>query len=215
MLLKQNSKMLKSDSKNVIVYNFGIPAYKSMTGKITCPMAGVCKTGCYAQMYTYTFPKVKHAYEMRLSATMSANFVHHMNAEIKYLASKHFDKQLYVRIHDSGDFYSTHYLNKWLDIINDNTNVKFYAYTKMVSMLKSIKHPLNFEVIYSFGGMQDLRIDIENDRHVKVFENDSDIPKNYIKANENDLFAIGKNKRIALVYHGNKKWSNTEWQREA
>jgi hypothetical protein len=212
-MLKQNTKIQKSNSAKIAVYNFGIPAYKSVTGKVTCPMAGVCKSGCYAQMYTYTFPKVKNAYEMRLSATMSANFVYQMNAEIQYLRAKHIDKQLYVRIHDSGDFYSTAYLNKWLDIINDNPHVKFYAYTKMISVLKSIKHPKNFEVIYSFGGKQDHLIDTDNDRHVKVYENDNDIPETYIKANDNDLFAITKNKRVALVYHGNKRFDNTEWSK--
>jgi hypothetical protein len=43
----------------------------------------------------------------------------------------------YVRIHESGDFYSQSYVNKWVQIVKANPELKFLAYTK--------SHALNFD----------------------------------------------------------------------
>lgn len=49
-LLTQNSKIKKTSKKlEVRLFNFGIPAYKSASGKITCPFAGDCVKFCYAK----------------------------------------------------------------------------------------------------------------------------------------------------------------------
>lgn len=37
----------------------------------------------------------------------------------------------WVRLHDSGDFFSQDYLARWLDIIRAGTQTRFYCYTKM------------------------------------------------------------------------------------
>ena len=54
-LLTQNSKLKKTSKKlGVRVFNFGIPAYKSASGKLTCPMADACVKFCYAKkVHTY------------------------------------------------------------------------------------------------------------------------------------------------------------------
>ena len=49
-----------------------------------------------------------------------------MNEEIRKKKATH------VRVHDSGDFYSPKYLNKWVDIATQNKDVIFYAYTKSI-----------------------------------------------------------------------------------
>jgi hypothetical protein len=36
----------------------------------------------------------------------------------------------WVRIHDSGDFYSRAYLSAWLEIMRARQRTRFYAYTK-------------------------------------------------------------------------------------
>jgi hypothetical protein len=54
--LTQNSKMKKSSTNNAVVYNFGIPAYKSRRyGIRTCPSAKECARGCYALSGPYQF----------------------------------------------------------------------------------------------------------------------------------------------------------------
>lgn len=208
-MLKQNSKIKKSGNKTELVYNFGIPAFKSIDGLLTCPNATNCVTGCYAKQGTYNFNNVKNAYESRLSLTFKDSFSEDMNSHIKSL--KRQGKRLNIRIHDSGDFYSAEYLNKWLDVIKSNPDVRFYAYTKMISMFKEIVLPENFTVIYSFGGREDHLINVLTDKHAMVFQTLDQLNEyGYHNCSDNDLEIFNSNK-VGLVYHGNKSYSKTFW----
>ena len=111
-LLTQNSK-LKKTSKELgkRVFNFGIPAYKTASGKLTCPMADECVKFCYAKKGAYIWSNVKPAFERRYEITKQDDFVDVMTAEIRK------KKAEYVRIHDSGDFYSRKYLHKWIEVM--------------------------------------------------------------------------------------------------
>ena len=196
-LLVKNKKMSKTNSKTgASVFNFGITAAK------TCPSAKLCLADCYARQGAYRFRNVVAAYENRYQATLLDNFVSVMDKEIKAKRSI-----THVRIHDSGDFYNREYLHKWFKIMSLNPGVKFYAYTKEIKLFKSEAHllPDNFEVIFSYGGKHDKLIDKRKDRHAVVYESVQAIPTIYSNASDNDLLAIGKNKRVALAYHGNKK----------
>jgi len=214
-LLTQNSKMKKSSINGLKVYNFGIPAFKSESGFKTCPMAGTCEKGCYAKDGAYNWGTVKKAYEFRLTATKRDDFVSVMDTLIKKKNIR--AKQLVIRIHDSGDFYSPTYATKWFSIMDKNPDVKFYAYTKMVKMFKDfqteIKLPDNFTLIYSFGGKQDNLIDSKVDRHALVFPTVKEIPPHYIDVSTDDMKALTPNHRIGLAYHGTKNWENTAWER--
>ena len=213
-LLSKNSKMSKSGLGSAIVYNFGIPAYESKaTGIRTCPMAGTCAKGCYANQGSYVWSNVAQAYEWRLQQTLRVEFVEDMIEAIavKQRTAKRNGKQLYIRIHDSGDFYNLEYIAKWFLIMNALPEVKFYAYTKMVRMFKGIQLggrwtiPANFTLIFSFGGLQDSWIDIHTDRHSAIFESESALNEaGYSNAMDDDLIATGANHRIGLVYHGAK-----------
>lgn len=209
--LTQNTKMKKSSG--VKIYNWGIPAFKSNTGFKTCPMAGICATGCYATQGAYRFSNVAKVFEKRLALTKSPEFVDVIDAEIKRRKIKR------IRIHDSGDFYSLSYFLMWRNIMHRNPDVEFYAYTKMVRMLKALQNkdalPNNFTLIYSYGGKQDNLIDVNTDRHSKVFESISDIPSQYINASDDDNLALTTNKNIALIYHGVKNYTNTLWKKSS
>lgn len=205
-LLTQNSKIKKSKDKRT--FNFGIPAYQSASGFKTCPNAAACIEGCYARMGAYTFGNVKPVFEWRLECTFKPEFAAMIQAEI---TKKRVER---VRIHDSGDFYSQEYLNKWIAIANVNPNVEFYAYTKMVSMVKSTPLPSNLRIIFSFGGTQDASINVKSDRHSLVFEKPSHLKKyKYSDASKNDSIALKDNPRIGLLYHGTKSFKNTYWNR--
>ena len=55
-LLTQNSKIKKTAKHfDVKLFNFSIPAYKSKSGEITCPMADKCVKFCYAQKECINF----------------------------------------------------------------------------------------------------------------------------------------------------------------
>ena len=122
-LLTANAKIRKSGKKHGIsLYNFGIPAYKSQSGLITCPAAGSCAKGCYAQQGAYVFGNVKPVFEWRLKVTQSDEFVSLMQAELdaaKRKAAKR-GQRVVIRIHDSGDFYNVPYLKRWLAVIEAN-----------------------------------------------------------------------------------------------
>jgi len=222
-ILTQNAKMKLSSKNGIDVYNFGIPAFKSVTGLITCPNAKQCATGCYARSGTYRFSNVVNAYEKRLELTQNKNFIEIMVAEIKAksIQSTSKDRRCIIRIHDSGDFYNERYLNDWIDIIKGSPNTTFYAYTKMVHLFKNYTYggfktiPKNLVVIYSYGGKDDALIDTNTDRHSRVFENESDLLKlGYIDATHDDMIAaLSPSNKIGLVYHGNKNYSNTSWSK--
>ena len=199
-LLTQNSK-LKSTSKiiNKRVFNFGITAYKSITGKIICPFADKCVEYCYAQKGAYSWSNVKPAFEKRYEITKQDNFIELMNKEIKR------KKVDFLRVHDSGDFYSPSYIQKWFKIANQNPNVNFYAYTKSIPLFKGLAIPENFDIIFSEGSKVDALINVKTDRHAKIFKSVDELEKaGYINASKNDLNAtkfFTSNHKIGLVYH--------------
>jgi hypothetical protein len=205
-LLTANAKIRKSGKKHGIsLYNFGIPAYKSQSGLITCPAAGTCKVGCYAQQGAYVFGNVRPVFEWRLQVTQSDEFVSLMQAELddaKRRAHKR-GQRVVIRIHDSGDFYSVPYLKRWLAIMDANPEIHFYAYTKQVRLFKRLETPANFRLIFSEGGIFDDEIDL-NKFHSRVFRTNEELhAAGYADASEDDLVAgIGDNPRIGLVYHG-------------
>ena len=135
-LLTQNTKLKKtSKTLGLRVFNFGIPAYKSASGKLTCPMADTCVKFCYAKKGAYIWSNVQPAFEKRYQLSKTDNFVSKMYDEIVK------KKPDYVRVHDSGDYYSKKYLNKWIDIALLFPEVRFYSYTNMVEMmLRSEEH---------------------------------------------------------------------------
>ena len=110
-LLTQNSNIKKTSKHfGVKLMNFGIPAYKSASGKLTCPMADECVKFCYAKKGAYIWSNVQHAFEQRYQLSKTDEFIDAMNNEIKR------KKPDYIRVHDSGDYYSRAYLNKWIQI---------------------------------------------------------------------------------------------------
>lgn len=199
-ILTQNSK-IKSTSKhyNIKVLNFGIPAYKSVSGKITCPNADECIKFCYAKKGAFKWPNVINAYEKRYELTKTSKFINKVNADITIKEPD------YIRIHDSGDFYSRSYLNKWLAVAIHNPSVRFYAYTNCVQMLKNADLPDNFDVIFSDSGKQKHLIDRKTDRHTKIFDSIEDLlSAGYTDASKHDLNAtkwFNKTNKVGLVKH--------------
>ncbi len=184
-MLSSNSK-LKKDK----IFNFDIPAYKSNTGLITCPMAKDCIANCYARQGTYNFPVVKAKLERNLTISLTDDFITLMDYEIKK------NKVKILRIHSSGDFYSREYIAKWMKIMELNPEVKFYAYTKSFRWFSKL--PENFKLIQSDGGKD--AIDMKKPHAIVVKKK----VKGYKDASESDLVAY-KNDKIQLVYHGQRK----------
>jgi hypothetical protein len=199
-----NSKLQKTAKEfNVRIFNFSIPAGNDKkSGKITCPFAGSCLKLCYAKRGMYRFGNVERALSKRYQASKEENFVETITNE---LAKVKKDKQTYVRIHDSGDFYSPAYFAKWLEIARLNPSVRFYAYTKSHSFIRGIELPENFDLIYSLGSKNDELIDQAKERHSKIFYSSEEMQdQGYTDSSYLDILAtkwLTENHKIGLLIH--------------
>ncbi len=199
-LLTQNTKLKKTSKElGVRVFNFGIPAYKSASGKLTCPMADGCVKFCYAKKGAYIWSNVKPAFEKRYQLSKTDDFIDAMNAEIIK------KKPEYIRVHDSGDYYSRAYLHKWIEIAIRNPDIRFYSYTNMVKMMLNVKLPQNFDIIFSDSGKQKDAIDKLKHRHTKIFSSKEDlVSAGYTDASSVDLYAtkwFNKTNKVGLIFH--------------
>ena len=112
-LLKYENAKLKHQ------FIFNLPVSKAICGR-QCP-------GCYALKAQVRFPNVVLPYrQRRYAAALEDSFVSRITKEIT--SSKR--TLTAVRIHESGEFFSQAYLNKWLAIAEACPNTRFYAFTK-------------------------------------------------------------------------------------
>lgn len=202
-IITQNSKLKETSKKlGLRVFNFGITAYKTKSGKITCPFADKCVKFCYAKKGAYIWSNVAKVFEQRYELTKSKDFIDIMKKEI---IKKRVD---FLRVHDSGDFYSNKYFLNWMQIAKSLPNVKFYAYTNSIQIVKNNKNniPENFDFIFSDSGKQINLIDKNKDRYTKIFKTEKELLQaGYINASKIDLnatkFINPYNKKVGLVYH--------------
>jgi hypothetical protein len=119
-----------------------IPTW-SLPAKKTCPgSTRQCRKACYAckaeKMYKGVYPCRNENY----LDSKREDFVDLMVAMIGKKKSDLF------RIHESGDWYSQEYLDKWFDICKALPKVRFLAFTKSFALDYSNK-PENLEIIWS------------------------------------------------------------------
>ena len=118
---------------------------------ITCKKS--CKF-CYARKAEQLYPEVLPSRHRNLLASKKDNFVVDM---IDILLTR---RNKVVRIHESGDFYSIDYINKWYDIAESLPDRTFYAYTKRDDLFNQDlldKRSKNFILIWSHDKIDDVR----------------------------------------------------------
>ena len=199
-LITQNGKLKKTSKLTGLrVYNFGIPAFQDSDGKRTCPFAGACAKFCYAQKGAYVWSNVSPAFQFRYLATKCDSFVDKMTAE---LIKKRVD---ILRVHDSGDYYSRKYIDKWLTIAKRLPNVRFYSYTKSIPLFLDLDIPDNYDIIFSEGGTRDDLIHYHHHRHARIFDDYEAMNQaGYVNAMESDLMAtkwFNDSNKVGLVMH--------------
>lgn len=182
-LLTQNSDLRKQRQK---IYNWSIPAWAGILpdGRRynTCPSAGVCAPLCYARQGTYRFPSVKARHEANLMLLLDdlRGWEAQMTAELQH--KRYQDR--WVRCHDAGDFFAItpekplEYTEAWMRIMRAAPGVRFYAYTKSVSLFREAVEPdppANFKWVYSLGGREDHLVDVTIERHVDVFPDEESL----------------------------------------
>lgn len=205
-LLGTGNTKLKNTAKHfgIKIFNFSIPAGNDkLTGKITCPFAGSCLSLCYAKKGMYRFGNVERALSKRYEASKQADFVERISNELSKVKK---DKQIYVRIHDSGDFYSPSYFQKWLEIARLNPSIRFYAYTKSHSFIRgNFELPENMDLIFSLGSTKDELINQDTERHSKIFQTEKEMQEaGYTDSSYLDIVAtkwVTENNKIGLLIH--------------
>lgn len=114
LLKYENSKL-----KNQLIFN--LPVSKAVCGR-------TCK-GCYALKAQVRFPKTVLPYRERMyAASLQQDFETQIVADIA--SCKKPVKA--VRIHESGEFYSQAYIDKWYSIAKTIPTTQFYAFTKRI-----------------------------------------------------------------------------------
>lgn len=197
-----NEKLNKPNGGVYRIVGFGIPADKDIVigGETlnTCPGALACRAVCYAKQGTYLFKNVIKARQHNLDMSQNMYFVDWAVEDLQRMR-----KVNTVRIHDSGDFYSQEYLDKWIAIATMVADKTFYAYTKSLHLnLDGL--PDNLRIVQSLGGKYDRLVNLSRS-HSRIFSNDEAREReHYVDGNINDVPAIEGDIAIGLVYHGVK-----------
>ncbi|MFC8429292.1 helicase HerA domain-containing protein [Streptomyces sp. NPDC057253] len=213
--------------KPIGVWNWTLPAWAGRfpDGRTynTCPSAGICREVCYARHGTYTWRTVraKHLANLRFVLDDLPGWEQAMISEL----GKRKFHGTWVRVHNSGDFFTDVYLSAWLRIMRARPETNFYAYTKEVNRFRALVEPDppdNFQWVYSFGGRQDSLLDGERDRIADVFPDEAAITSAGWHSQEgNDLLAVLGPRLVGIaanrIPHFLKKLGNRtfrSWQAE-
>jgi len=199
----RNAKLQKTSGEVYTVVGFGIPAdtnFRDANGvrRNTCPGALACKAVCFAKQGRYVQKNVKAARAHNLALSQNDAFTAYIIGDLARMRTVNT-----VRIHDSGDFYSQEYLDKWAIIARALPHLTFYAYTKSLT-LDFTGTPANLRITQSLGGKYDSSVDLDKP-HSRIFaDHDARIAAGYIDGNVSDAPAIQGLVQIGLVYHGGR-----------
>jgi len=190
-LLTQNREM-----KAIGVWNWTLPAWAGRLpdGRTynTCPSAGICAQVCYARNGSYLWPVVRAKHQANLMFVLDdlPGWETAMTAEL----GAHRFHGAWIRIRDSGDFFTDDYLRAWLRICHARPGVNFYAYTKEIDRFRRLVEPdspANFLWVYSYGGTQDHHLHAATDRVADVFpDEDAITAAGWSSQEASDLLAV-------------------------
>lgn len=128
-------------SKSIGIFN--------LPPEITCPgQTELCKAICYAKKANRLYTNARNNRIHNLECSRSIGFINAILEEIDA------ESLVLVRIHESGDFYSQAYLNKWIRIAQLRPAVRFLAYTKSY-MLTFARAPKNMVIFGSVDATTD------------------------------------------------------------
>jgi len=112
-----------------------------------------------------------------------------------------------IRVHVSGDFFSSDYFEAWVLTAMDRPDVVFYAYTKSVEYWSAFRAaiPTNFRLTASLGGRYDelaLQMGVPT---VSVVLSTQEAKKAGLPIDKDDSHAVapdGERKSFAVLIHG-------------
>ena len=144
-----------------IANTFGLPAGKNYS----CPSAtSVCEKVCYAGKLEKIYKGVRNVllsnWEQLKDADIETmeSLISEMIADFKKDCDKHKAEKLF-RIHWDGDFFSDQYAYAWKKVIENNTDVQFWVYTRVPTAAIILNGISNLSIYFS--------TDDENINHAK------------------------------------------------
>lgn len=203
----------------------------SLPAGYSCPNAGVCKTfadrehgtimdlpqpgskvssfRCFAVM-SETKPSVRsarwHNWDLLRTAIFS-NGNQALNVRNLIETSLAVQKpKKYIRIHESGDFWTENYMKAWIMVAQARPKQIFYAYTKSLNMWLNLKDniPNNFKLTASYGGVLDQMIEQFPEvfyRTSRVVYTEQEAADLGLEIDHDDSHCFG-DKPFALLVHG-------------
>ena len=116
--MKQEKLLKYENAKLKQQLIFSMPAGKELCGR-------ECK-GCYAIKFQKLYPSVLPYRQRRYEASLQPDFTSRIISEI-LTCKKPISA---IRVHESSEFYSQHYVNSWHTIALSLPQFTFYAFTK-------------------------------------------------------------------------------------
>ena len=138
--------------------------------KKTCIGSGICRNFCYENKVAKRWIHVNNSREKNYRESRERDFISIMTKKISKSLIPLF------RIHESGDFYSQEYLNKWIEIAKNCKDTLFIAYTKSFT-LDFDKIPKNMKIIQSYGSRFDNKINTRRNT-ARVITDSKELKKN-------------------------------------
>lgn len=214
-----NAKLLKLQARiGVRVFSF------DMLSGVTCPAARDCKS--WAEEYGRGKLRIrdgKHTEFRCFSASQEAQYRNVYNARkanmesalglaakspmqcASALVDALPDNAAAVRIHVAGDFKILNYFDAWIEVCNRRPDMRFYAYTKMLSFwVKRMDDiPPNLALTASRGGRFDHLIDEHGLREAVVVYSTARARRLGLPVDSDDYHAYRlKGGSFALLIHG-------------
>ena len=160
------SKGNRKLNKNLLIWN--------LPRGITCRGAGECLKWCYEIKIERMYPNVRKSRMRNLRFSKSEEFVETITDFLKKR------KEKIIRLHESGDFYSQEYLDKWKEIARRLPRKIFYAYTKSFDLNLWKDLPKNFIIIQSYGSRFDELIDKSKNTARVIMKVEDKEPNEYL-----------------------------------
>jgi ferredoxin len=154
-----------------IANTFGLPAGKAYS----CPGAtSICESVCYAGKLEKVFPSVKknllHNWELLRNAdtgTMTILLDEMINDFRKDCEKK--NAKMLFRIHWDGDFFNDIYTYAWKNVIENNTDIQFWVYTRVKSAALILKNITNLSLYYSTDDEnKEIAFDLKRNEKIKL-----------------------------------------------
>lgn len=152
--LNQNIHIQEGNSVLVDNGEYGFLIF-SLPARECCPNATeLCKKICYGRNAQELFKRVYNCRKRNYEECIKSEFVSSMIQIIDYnlVRKKYLNKTIIFRIHETGDFFTQEYFDKWVEITNHykgNDNIIFQAYTKSLVFINKPLSEINIKLLFS------------------------------------------------------------------